>query len=122
DSVSKADMPYFDELAKRVSDGLHACGYVYCPGDMMATNPRWRQPVRMWRDYFHSWAVTHEPTSQMLASVMFDLRPISGKASLYQDLQHETLEMASRNSIFIAHMTANSLKRTPPLGLMRGFS
>ncbi len=122
DSVSRNDMPYFAQLAKKVSDGLHACGYVYCPGDMMATNPRWCQPVHVWREYFHSWAVTHEPASQMLASVMFDLRPISGATALYRDLQAETLEKASRNSIFLAHMTANSLKRTPPLGLIRGFA
>lgn len=122
DSVTAHDMPYFDELAARVCDGLNACGYVYCPGDMMATNPRWRQPVRVWRKYFHDWAVTHEPQSQMLASVMFDLRPIAGTASLYRDLQAETLEQASRNSIFVAHMIANSLKHVPPLGLIRGFS
>src|SRR5690606_34925898 len=54
DSVSKADMPYFDELAKRVSDGLHACGYVYGPGDVMATNPRGHQREGMGRAYFHS--------------------------------------------------------------------
>src|SRR5690606_22081713 len=105
-----------------VSDGLNACGYVYCPGDMMATNPRWCQPVRVWREYFHTWAVTHKPESQMLASVMFDLRPIGGTVALYRDLQEETLEMASKNSIFVAHMIANSLKHTPPLGLIRGFS
>lgn len=122
DSVSAADMPYFHELARIVSDGLNECGYVYCPGNMMATNSRWCQPVDIWRNYFHSWAVTHKPESHMLASVMFDLRPIAGTASLYRDLQAETLEKASKNSIFIAHMIANSLKHTPPLGLIRGFS
>src|SRR5690606_20470706 len=91
-------------------------------GDMMATNPRWRQPVSVWKQYFHTWATTHKPESQMLASVMFDLRPISGRLSLYESLQAETLEAASRNSIFVAHMIANSLKHTPPLGLIRGFS
>lgn len=122
DSVSFSDRTYFAQLAKQVCDGLHACGYVYCPGDMMASNPRWCQPVHVWRDYFHTWAVTHEPASQMLASVMFDLRPISGDLTLYHELQAETLEEASRNSIFVAHMIANSLKRTPPLSLIRGFS
>lgn len=122
DSVADSDMPYFARLAMIVSDGLNACGYVYCPGDMMATNPRWCQPVRVWREYFHTWAVTHKPESQMLASVMFDLRPIGGTAGLYRDLQAETLEMASRNSIFVAHMIANSLTHVPPLGMIRGFS
>lgn len=122
DSVRAEHMPYFEELARRVCDGLNACGYVYCPGDMMASNPRWRQPVHVWRRYFHEWAVTHKPESHMLASVMFDLRPISGATHLFQSLQAQTLEAASRNSIFVAHMVANSLKHAPPLGLIRGFS
>lgn len=122
DAATDDDMPYFDHLARFVSDGLNACGYVYCPGDMMATAARWRQPVRVWREYFRAWTTTHSPESQMLASVMFDLRPIGGTAGLYHDLQAETLEMASRNSIFVAHMIANSLKHTPPLGLIRGFA
>ena len=122
DRVRPQDMPYFEKLARIVVDGLNTCGYVYCPGDMMATNPRWCQPVRVWREYFHGWAVTHEPESHMLASVMFDLRPIAGTATLYRDLQEETLHEASQNSIFVAHMITNSLKHVPPLGLIRGFA
>ena len=122
DGFVEEQRPWFEKLARFVSDGLDACGYVYCPGDMMATNPRWRQPVRVWRSYFQGWIATPDPMAQMLASVMFDLRPIAGDAALYTSLQAETLEQASRNSIFVAHMTSNSLKHTPPLGLLRGFA
>lgn len=87
--------PWFADLARFVSDGLHACGYVYCPGDMMATNPRWRQPRRVWRGYFRDWILHPSP---------------------------ETLEMAARNSIFVAHMVSNALKHRPPLGLIGGFA
>lgn len=33
DAVSDADMAYFQALARFTSDGLDACGYVYCPED-----------------------------------------------------------------------------------------
>ncbi|MCB1330903.1 MAG: CBS domain-containing protein, partial [Maritimibacter sp.] len=122
-SATEADRTgYFAELARFVSDGLHTCGYVYCPGEMMATNPRWCQPVSVWKTYFDGWIRKPDPEAQMLASVMFDLRPIGGDRSLFADLQAETLEAASRNSIFVAHMVANSLKHTPPLGLLRGLA
>ncbi|MDO5612165.1 MAG: DUF294 nucleotidyltransferase-like domain-containing protein [Paracoccus sp. (in: a-proteobacteria)] len=117
-----ADDPYFAELARIVSDGLHECGYVYCPGDMMATNPRWRQPLPVWRSYFRGWIDKPSPEAQMLASVMFDLRAIGGDASLLDGLHTETLDMAARNSIFVAHMVSNSLKHRPPLGLIGGFA
>ncbi|NHF72197.1 putative nucleotidyltransferase substrate binding domain-containing protein [Paracoccus xiamenensis] len=116
------DDPWFAELARFVSDGLNTCGYVYCPGDMMATNPRWGQPRRVWRKYFADWIANPSPEAQMLASVMFDLRAIGGDASLLAGLQSETLAMASANSIFVAHMISNSLKHQPPLGLIRGFA
>lgn len=122
DSFVESQRSWFEALARFVSDGLHACGYVYCPGDMMATNPRWCQPVRVWRTYFQGWIATPDPMAQMLASVMFDLRPIAGNASLFGDLQAETLDQASRNSIFVAHMISNSLKHVPPLSLLRGFA
>ena len=122
DEVTEGDMPYFAALAKFVSDGLDGCGYVYCPGDMMATNPRWCQPVRVWREYFAGWVARPDPMAQMLASVMFDLRPIGGEPALFLALQEETLALAAKNSIFVAHMIQNSLKHAPPLGLLRGFA
>lgn len=122
DAMAPGDDVYFAALATFVSDGLHRCGYVYCPGEMMATNPKWRQPLAVWRRYFAGWIAKPDPMAQMLASVMFDLRPIGGEVSLYEGLQGETLEAASRNSIFVAHMVSNSLKHAPPLNLLRGLA
>lgn len=122
DAATPPDDAYFAALAKFVSDGLDEAGYFYCPGDMMATNIKWRQPLRVWRDYFRRWIATPNPEAQMLASVMFDLRPIGGQEALFADLQEETLAAAAKNSIFVAHMVSNSLKHQPPLGLFRGFA
>lgn len=122
DAFEPAHGPWFENLARFVSDGLNACGYVYCPGDMMATNPRWCQPVRVWRQYFLDWIMKPDPTAQMLASVMFDLRPIAGEAALFAGLQAETLAISSNSPFFVAHMVGNSLKHVPPLGLLRGLA
>ncbi|ETD76347.1 DUF294 nucleotidyltransferase-like domain-containing protein, partial [Rhodobacter capsulatus] len=123
DAAKPEDMEYFRALAKIVCDGLDACGYVHCPGEMMATAARWCQPLGVWRRYFHDWIDTPNPEAQMLASVMFDLRPIGGTgADLFTALQEETLRLAAQSPIFIAHMLGNALKHTPPLGLLRGFA
>lgn len=122
DSAKPEHDAYFAALADFVCDGLDACGYVHCPGEMMARNPRWRQPVSKWRRYFAGWIATPNPEAQMLASVMFDLRPIAGDESLFAELQAETLALAAANSIFVSHMVANALKHAPPLSLLRGFA
>ncbi|PUB17018.1 DUF294 nucleotidyltransferase-like domain-containing protein [Yoonia sediminilitoris] len=122
ENLSERDLAYFERFAQFVSDGLDACGYVYCPGDMMATNPRWRQPLSIWRDYFQHWIKSPGKEAQMLASVMFDLRPIGGDSSLFDGLQAETLAAAQANSIFTAHMATNALTHVTPLGLLKGLA
>jgi CBS domain-containing protein len=107
---------YFTNLARFVCDGLDACGYVYCPGEMMAVTPKWRQPLARWRKYFASWINEPDSEAQMLASVMFDLRPIRGDTRLFDELQSWTLEKAKRNSVFVVHLATNALSHTPPLG------
>jgi len=122
DDMTPEDDAYFAALAKFVSDGLDEAGYFYCPGDMMATNPKWRQPVSVWRKYFAGWIATPDNEAQMLASVMYDLRPIGGTEALFANLQEETLAASAANSIFVGHMVSNSLKHTVPLGLFGGLA
>ncbi|MEM9843575.1 MAG: DUF294 nucleotidyltransferase-like domain-containing protein [Pseudomonadota bacterium] len=122
DRMTQEHEPYFKKLADFVCDGLNETGFVYCPGEMMASNPRWRQPAKVWRKYFADWVSEPDEEAQMLASVMFDLRPISGETSLFDTLQSKTLKMAKENSIFVRHMIGNSLKHTPPLSFFGGLS
>jgi len=122
DGLDADALAWFDPFARFVSDGLHACGYVHCPGDMMATNPRWCQPVSVWRDYFAHWIASPGKEAQMLASVMFDLGVIGGDATLFGGLQAETLKASVRNSIFTAHMATNALAHGTPLGLLKNLA
>ncbi len=112
---------YFKNLADQVCDGLDACGFVYCPGDAMASNQQWRQPLRVWRRYFGDWITKPEPKSLMLASIFFDLRPVYGETKLYKRLQLEVLNKSQKNGIFTAFMAANALTHRPPLGFFRTF-
>lgn len=113
---------YFKALAQFVCAGLDACGYVYCPGDMMAMTDTWRQPRRRWVDYFARWTGQPDPKSLMLTCVFFDLRRIEGHATLLDGLRREVLRRTQGNSIFLAHMVANALHNAPPLGLFGGLS
>ena len=113
---------YFKTLAKFVCDGLDACGYVHCPGDMMAMTDTWRQPKRQWAEYFTRWTGQPDPTSLMLTCVFFDLRSIYGTASLLDTLRTDVLRRTRGNSLFLAHMVGNALKHQPPLGMFKGIS
>lgn len=112
---------YFSRLAQFVSEGLYGCGFEYCPGNVMATNPQWRQPYSGWRSYFKTWITHPEEKSVMLANNFFDMRPIHGDATLWSTVQSEALLRASENGRFMAHLTANALRSRPPLGFFRNF-
>ncbi|TVQ86621.1 MAG: cyclic nucleotide-binding/CBS domain-containing protein [Chromatiaceae bacterium] len=121
DEMAEDDDAYFAALAARVNDGLHACGYVYCPGEVMAKNPKWRQPLKVWSKYYNTWIKRPDPMSLMLASVFFDLRALHDPAGLYDELHDRVLKLSRSNRIFIAYMASNALKQRPPLGFFRNF-
>lgn len=112
---------YFDALSQLVCDSLDQCGYIYCPGDIMASNPKWRQPVSVWRGYFNQWMNRPEPKALMYISIFFDLRCIFGQPALLDTLQKDILSYGKNNTIFLAHMAANALQHPPPLGIFRQF-
>jgi CBS domain-containing protein len=113
---------YFKSLADWVCDGLAACGYIHCPGEMMAKTDKWRQPRRVWAEYFRKWVDTPEPMALMLTCVFFDVRTVAGRADLLEGLRADMLKRTRGNSLFLAHMVGNALKRRPPLGLFGGLS
>ena len=110
---------YFEALARFVSDGLARCGFVYCPGNVMATNAVWRQPRKVWQGYFRKWVDSPDPKALMHASIFFDMRALYGDLDLFASMQHEVLQHCRKNSIFLAHLAANALHYRPPLGFFR---
>ena len=112
---------YFAELAKFVSDGLAACGYTYCKGGIMASNRQWRQPLKVWRDYFSQWIDKPNPQTLLNSSIFFDLDGVHGEIDLAENLKELLAEKASNSPAFLAAMARNALNRTPPLGFFRTF-
>jgi CBS domain-containing protein len=112
---------YFKQLSEFVTDALAQCGFARCPGEVMASNPQWRQTLGQWQHTFDGWIQSPEPKAVMLASNFFDLRPLAGEIELFAPLQQYALRAAQENRIFIAHLAANALRRRPPLGFFRHF-
>jgi len=121
DEYRDAHQDYFKKLAHFVSDGLARCGFVYCPGNVMATNPSWCQPRKVWRGYFDKWINNPEPRALLHASIFFDMRVVHGDHGLFSDLHREVLQQCRNNTIFLSYMAANALHYRPPLGFFRQF-
>nr|WP_211162844.1 DUF294 nucleotidyltransferase-like domain-containing protein [Alteromonas ponticola] len=112
---------YFAELAHFVCDGLDQCGYPYCKGDIMATNKQWRQPFSQWQRYFNEWIEHPTPESLLNSNIFFDLAGVFGKTEWAEELNRLVLNKAYKHPRFLASMTRNALRRTPPLGFFKDF-
>lgn len=112
---------YFKALAKFVCDGLDACGYPYCTGNIMATNPKWRQPLAVWQRYFTDWITN--PTAEKLlhCNIFFDIDAIRGETEFVDRLTASINQLAPKHKLFLASMTRNALQRSPPLGFFQDF-
>ena len=121
DDATEADDEYFKALARIVNDGLNDCGYVYCPGDVMASNPKWRQPLNVWKKYFNTWITVPEEKALMHANIFFDLRSVYGLTGLVDKLKASIRSDARRNELFLALMAKNAMNYQPPLGFFRQF-
>ncbi|MCP4991243.1 MAG: cyclic nucleotide-binding/CBS domain-containing protein [Colwellia sp.] len=121
DTMKPYDDAWFENLANFVCDGLAECGFIYCPGDIMATNPKWRQPKKIWHKYFTGWVETPSPQALLNSSVFFDLETIYGDASLLNEVRKQLLSKTQNCTLFIAHLSKNALNLRPPLGFFRDF-
>jgi CBS domain-containing protein len=119
--VQPEHLGWYAELAEFVCHGLNECGYVFCPGGIMATTDEWRQPLEIWQQTVRRWALSPTPDAVMRVSIFFDIRCIYGSSLLCEKLQKTMLKQTSRNSIFLAALAANALDTKPPLGIFRRF-
>lgn len=121
DDVTPDQMAWFAELAQRVVDGLVRCGFPLCPGDMMASNPQWRVPLRTWGGYFAQWMNAPEPDALLNAQTFFDMRPVHGDRTLFERLQSSVIPRAPQATRFLSYLAKQAQRFEPPLGLFRDF-
>jgi CBS domain-containing protein len=112
---------YFGLLAERVIDGLLRLGYPRCPGDSMASNPKWRQPLAVWRGYFAEWARDTTAQNLMYASIYLDFRLLAGDARLAGALRDEVRAQARAWRSFPRYLAKIAVSHGPPLGLLGRF-
>lgn len=112
---------YFAQFAKFVCDGLAECGYEYCTGDIMATNPEWRKTRAEWEECFARWIDDPTPERLLNSNIFFDLLGVHGRLKWAEHLSSFVVRRAKRNNRFLAAMAYNAIRRTPPLGFFKDF-
>lgn len=112
---------YLRRLAESVVEGLEACGYPRCPGDVMATAPKCRRSRSQWRSAFAEWIREPDPDAVLATAIFFDARPLHGDASLATGLLDSAVAMAQASPRFVALLARKAAGHSPPLGFFRNF-
>ncbi|MBN1186651.1 MAG: cache domain-containing protein [Bacteroidales bacterium] len=109
---------YFLKLGDTICTWLNQTGYVYCPGNIMAKNPKWCQSLTIWKNYFTTWISESTPQALLELNIFFDFRAIYGDLNLCKELNNHIDELIAIHPPFLLHMTENTLLYKPPLGIL----
>jgi len=112
---------WFLDLAARVVDSLDEVGFERCPGEMMASNPRWCLDLAAWRDVFDQWIRVPEQKALMHANIFFDFRAIEGDRSLEGRLREHVFGSVRSEGRFLPMLANNALANPAPLSFFGGF-
>ncbi len=108
--------PYFQALGERVCRDLDRAGYTRCPGEIMASNPRWRLSLSAWVALYTHWMEAPEPKDLLEFSVFFDFRSVVGDAGLVRSLRGAIATVLRRNPPFLLHLARHALEFRLPMG------
>lgn len=108
---------YYARFATAAIDGLVAVGFPRCPGDSMASNPRWCQPLSVWQAYFRRWMREGTPEQVLSACIYFDLRALGGAAELATALTDLVRAEAPEQRRFLGLLASDVVEQRVPLTL-----
>lgn len=108
--ASKEANEYFLELAQKINGWLNEIGYDFCKGKVMASNPKWCQPVSKWKSYFREWVENSDPDNILDTSIFFDLRFVYGEEKLVDELKNEIFTITEAKAVFFTNL-AQSVHR-----------
>lgn len=108
-------------FAQTVNEGLAACGFPLCKGNIMASNPELCLTFEEWKSRFGNWIREPDPQALLNASIFFDFRILFGNERFENQLRTWLNKTVKGNSTFLRMMAVNALKVMPPLGRIRDF-
>ncbi len=113
---------YFSDLSAQMKSALAKCGFPPCSADYMASNPKWRQPLSVWKRYFSDWINTPTPEAILSSLIFFDFRAVHGDLLLAERLRAFLGQEVRDKSLFLAHMAGIASHNRPPLDFLGKFN
>ncbi|MCD4650444.1 MAG: DUF294 nucleotidyltransferase-like domain-containing protein [Candidatus Cloacimonetes bacterium] len=109
---------YFLNLADGVCTKLNQAGYPFCPGGIMAVNPKWCLSLSEWKERFSNWIASSTPESILEVNIFLDIRNVYGDTNLTEEMITYAMGLAEANPQFFIQFARNCLQYKAPLNLL----
>lgn len=111
------EYPALPEVTEQFSQALLTFGYPPCPGNIMVTNPLWRQSLATFRETIGHWLFGTDPEGKMNLAIFLDARAVSGDATLLVKARAHAMKLAVGSNTFVGQM-AGAINQfpEPPVG------
>ena len=93
-------------MASQFNAALATLGYPPCPGDIMLTNPLWRQPLAAFRETLRGWIYGAQAEGVMHLAIFFDAAAVAGDAGLLAAAREHLDHILSGQDAFLARFAA----------------
>ncbi|MGI9133106.1 MAG: DUF294 nucleotidyltransferase-like domain-containing protein, partial [Rhodoferax sp.] len=94
------------EVCRQFSLALADFGYPSCPGNIMVSNPHWRQSVTEFSRMVGMWSVTGTPDALMELAIFMDAHAVCGDVELLAQIRSAVFDLSSGNEAMLARFAA----------------
>jgi CBS domain-containing protein len=112
------DAPELAEAARRFTEGMIACGFPACPGEVMLRNPAWTKPLAAWQDSIGDWLTSPSEQALIDVAIFYDGSAAAGDETLLARAKDFLLEQVAGNQAFCARFARAIDAFDTPLGIL----
>ena len=103
------------EICDRFSAALRDFGYPDCPGNIMVSNPVWRQTAGDFGQMTRQWLLMPTPDSLMSLAIFLDAHAVCGDAGLLEEVRRGVFSLVTDNDAMLARF-ASAINSFPESG------
>jgi CBS domain-containing protein len=93
-------------LAERFSAALIEFGFPTCPGNIMISNPVWRQSVAEFSQTVRRWLQNPDPDNVMTLAIFMDSHAVCGDTGLLTQVRGELYRLATNNAALLSRFAS----------------
>ncbi|PYZ98183.1 hypothetical protein CR205_06195 [Alteribacter lacisalsi] len=106
---------YFYTFARKINDGLAACGFPECTGGIMAKETKWRRAIDQWEREVLRWLRETDGEEVRDFTIFIDYRPLFGDFTLAEDLRERITPAIQKGRILQAMLMKDTIRFRVPV-------